>query len=305
MSEDALYQHLATGATTVCRAWTVVRRDGVVMGFTDHDRDLSVDGVVCRADTGMTARALQQTTGLSVDNSEAVGALSDAAISEGDLLAGRFDGADVRAYLVNWAVPGDWLLQFRGSLGEISRSGGGFRAELRGLSEVLNQPQGYAFQPTCSAVLGDSRCKFDTAQPGYSADWVVEAVEDSRVFLFADTGNLDERWFEYGRLDVLTGTAAGLVGVVKNDRTTAEGRQIELWQSIGASILAGDMVRVTTGCNKTAATCRTKFANFLNFRGFPHIPGEDWLTSYPVPDRPTGGGGPLLPLLSLPPATPT
>jgi uncharacterized phage protein (TIGR02218 family) len=305
MSGEALYQHLSTGATTVCRAWTVMRRDGVVLGFTDHDRDLMVDGVVCRADTGMTARALQQTTGLSVDNSEAVGALSDAAISEADLLAGRFDGADVRAFLVNWATPGDFVLQFRGSLGEIARSGGGFRAELRGLSEVLNQPQGYAYQPTCSAVLGDSRCRFNTTQPGYFADWVVEAVEESRIFSFTGIGNLDDRWFEYGRLDVLTGAAAGLVGVVKNDRTTAVGRQIELWQSIGAPIQSGDAVRVTAGCNKTAATCRTKFANFLNFRGFPHIPGEDWLASYPVPDRPTGGGGPLLPQLNLPPATPS
>ena len=64
MSGDALYAHLASGTTTVCRAWTVQRRDGTVMGFTDHDRPLVVDGVTCRADSGLTARALQQTTGL-------------------------------------------------------------------------------------------------------------------------------------------------------------------------------------------------------------------------------------------------
>ncbi|MBP9047287.1 MAG: DUF2163 domain-containing protein, partial [Tabrizicola sp.] len=104
MSKEALLSHLATGSTTVCRAWTVRRRDGLVLGFTDHDRDLVVDGVACRADTGMTARALQQTTGLSVDNSEAFGALSAAAITEDDLTAGRFDGAEVQAYLVNWAA---------------------------------------------------------------------------------------------------------------------------------------------------------------------------------------------------------
>jgi uncharacterized phage protein (TIGR02218 family) len=88
MSGEALYRHLEDGATTVCRAWMVRRTDGTLMGFTDHDRDLVVDGVPCRADTGMTARALQQTTGMSVDNSEAAGALSDAAIREEDILAG-------------------------------------------------------------------------------------------------------------------------------------------------------------------------------------------------------------------------
>ena len=126
-----LYAHLATGATTVCRAWAVVRRDGSVYGFTDHDRDLAFEGIAFLASTGLTARALQQTTGLSVDNSEALGALSDASVSEADLLAGRFDGAEVRAWLVNWASVEDRVLQFRGTFGEVSRSGGAFQAELR------------------------------------------------------------------------------------------------------------------------------------------------------------------------------
>ncbi|AZL60822.1 DUF2163 domain-containing protein [Tabrizicola piscis] len=289
MSSDALYLHLQSGATTVCRAWTVRRTDGTLLGFTDHDRDLVVDGITCRADTGLTARALQQTTGLSVDNTEAVGALSDGSIREADLLAGRFDAADVRSYLVNWAMPGVWIEQFRGTFGEIVRAGGAFRAELRGLTEALNRPQGFAYQPGCSAVLGDSRCKFQTDTTGYFAENAVEVVDDCRVFDFASFGGFEDRWFEHGRFEVMTGEAAGLVGVVKNDRLTADGRQIELWQSIGAVVLPGDRFRVFAGCSKSAATCRNKFANTLNFRGFPHIPGEDWLASYPVSDRPNTG----------------
>lgn len=289
MSVDGLHAHLQSGATTVCRAWTVQRRDGVMLGFTDHDRDLVVDGVTCRADTGMTARALQQTTGLSVDNSEAVGALSDAAIAEADLLAGRFDAAEVRSYLVNWAAPEDRIEQFRGSLGEIVRARGSFKAELRGLSEALNQPQGFAYLPGCSAVLGDARCKFQVLQPGYFSDVTADAVEDGRIFRFESFAGFDDRWFEHGRFEVLTGEAAGLIGVVKIDRQEGGGRRIELWQSVGAPVGAGDQLRLIAGCNKSVVTCRAKFANFLNFRGFPHIPGEDWLASYPVPDRPSGG----------------
>lgn len=289
MSKDDLLSHLVTGATTVCRAWTVRRRDGLVLGFTDHDRDLVVDAVVCRADTGMTARALQQTTGLSVDNSEAFGALSAAAITEDDLAAGRFDGAEVRAYLVNWAAPTDLALQFRGSLGEISRVDGSFKAELRGLTDLLNRPYGMAYTPGCSAVLGDSRCRFVMTQPGYFAEAPVAAVDDGRVFTFDDVGSFDERWFEGGRFEVLNGAATGLVGVVKIDRQEGGRRRIELWQSLRAPLAAGDMVRIQAGCDKSATVCRVKFANFLNFRGFPHIPGEDWLASYPVPGRANGG----------------
>lgn len=290
MSGDALYAHLASGATTVCRAWTVRRKDGTLMGFTDHDRDLTVDGVMCRADTGLTARALQQTTGLSVDNSEAVGALSDAAITEADLLAGRFDGAEVRAFLVNWASPGDWVLQFRGSFGEIQRAGGSFRAELRGLTEALNRAQGFAYQPGCSAVLGDKRCRFVTTTPGYFAERAVAAVEEGRIFRFAAFGSFDPRWFEAGRFEVLTDAANALLGVVKSDRVEGTFRRIELWQGIGADVVSGDMIRVVAGCNKSAVACRTKFSNFLNFRGFAHVPGEDWLASYPVSDRANTGG---------------
>ncbi len=293
MSGAALHAHLQSGATTVCRAWTVRRRDGAVLGFTDHDRDLEVDGVNCRADTGMTARALQQTTGLSVDNTEATGALSDASIREPDLLAGRFDGAQVRSFLVNWAEPTEWIEQFRGTLGEIVRAGGAFRAELRGLTEALNRPQGFAYQPDCSAVLGDGRCRFLTTTPGYFAQRAVEDVEDGRLFEFLAFTGFDDRWFEHGRLEMLTGEAAGLVGVIKNDRATGQRRRIELWQSLGAPVVPGDLFRLLAGCDKTAATCRTKFANFLNFRGFPHVPGEDWLSSYPVPDRPNPGGARL------------
>jgi uncharacterized phage protein (TIGR02218 family) len=296
MTADALYAHLEGGTTTVCRAWTVRLRNGTEMGFTDHDRDLVVDGVPCRADTGLTARALQQTTGLSVDNSEAVGALSDAAIREADLVAGRYDGAEVRAYLVNWAAPGDWVEQFRGSLGEITRAGPSFRAELRGLSALLNRAQGYAYQRGCSAVLGDARCRFDTAQPGYFADLIVEEVEDGRIFRFGSLTGFDERWFEHGRFEVVTGAGAGLVGQVRSDRFWNGLREMELWESIRADITTGDRVRVIAGCDKSFATCRTKFLNTLNYRGFPHIPGEDLLSSYPVPERPNPGG----PRLTLP-----
>jgi uncharacterized phage protein (TIGR02218 family) len=160
---------------------------------------------------------------------------------------------------------------------------------LRGLSDQLNRPHGMAYTPGCSAILGDSRCGFDLTQPGYFADRAVEEVEDGRVFRFGSLADFEDRWFESGRFEVASGAAAGLVGMVKVDRLEGTARRVELWQSVGASIVAGDIVRVLAGCSKTTSVCRAKFGNLLNFRGFPHIPGEDWLASYPVPDRPSGG----------------
>ena len=290
MSNAEMDAHLASAATTLCRAWTVMRRDGVVLGFTDHDRDLTFDGVTHRAGSGLTARALQQSTGLSVDNSEALGALSDAAISEPDLAAGRFDSAEVQLWLVNWADPETRARIFRGTLGEVTRTGGEFRAELRGLAEALNQPIGLAYTRGCSAVLGDSRCRFDQTQPGYFAERAVEGLDrERRLFSFVSFGGFDDHWFEFGRLDVLSGAAAGLSGQIKSDRVQAGGREVELWQGIRAELVPGDLVRLSAGCDKRTETCRVKFANFLNFRGFPQMPGEDWLTAYPRPGQSTSG----------------
>lgn len=287
---SALSQHLASGSTSVCRCWSVTRRDGTVYGFTDHDRTLTFDGVDFRADTGMTARAIEQVSGLSVDNSEVVGALSHPSIRDTDVAAGRFDGASVTAWLVNWADVAERALLFRGTLGEITRTGGAFRAELRGLSEAMNQPRGRAYQATCPAVLGDAACGVDLGAPSLSYEASILAEEAGRVLTLADPGGFAEGWFARGTLRVLTGAGAGLVGLVKAERAGAGERRLELWETLRAAVAVGDMVRVEAGCDKRIDTCRDKFANHLNFRGFPAIPGEDWLLSYPRRNGNNSGG---------------
>ena len=282
--------HLAGAASTVCRCWALTRRDGVVLGFTDHDVTLNFDGIPFVADSGMSARALEQTTGLAVDNSEALGILSHSAVTEADVLAGRYDGAQVQAWLVNWADVAQRTVLFGGTIGEIQRSAGAFQAELRGLTEALNQPQGRIYQKSCPAVLGDARCGFDLAQAGYGTSLAVESISDGKILHFSALAGFEDRWFERGRLVVESGVAAGLTAIVKNDRLTDAGRDIELWQALRANLAVGDMVRIEAGCDKRADTCRLKFNNLTNYRGFPALPGEDWQISVPKRDGVNDGG---------------
>lgn len=279
---DELIEHLKSGATTLARAFALRRKDGMTLGFTDHDRDLEFGGVTYRADTGMTARAIQQMTGLAVDNTEAFGALSSDAITEEDILAGRYDGAEVVGWLVNWADPALRAEIFSGSIGEISRAAGAFTAELRGNADKLNQPRGQIYHARCSAVLGDKRCRFDLGQAGFHAELACEKVEEGRIFHLSTLQGFGDRFFEKGRLRLLEGRGQGLVGAIKNDRVLSGGlRVIELWQAFGIAPEAGDRIRLEAGCDRTADTCRLKFDNLLNFRGFPDIPGEDWLMAFP------------------------
>lgn len=278
MARDVL-DGLREDAAGLCRVWVIERRDGERLGFTDHDRNLDFAGVACRAGPGLTGSALEQAGGLSVDNSEVAGFLSDDAITEADLRAGRYDGAAFRLWLVDWAEPARHRMLFSGTLGEVARAGAGFRAELRGLTGKLNQPQGEVYARGCSAVLGDGRCRFDLSQPGYRAERVIEGIAEGRVLSFAPDPGFDEGWFAHGRLDVLDGAGKGLAGAIRSDRMAGGRRRIELWEGLCADVAPGDRVRLTAGCDRRAETCRLKFNNFINFRGFPHLPGEDWLTA--------------------------
>jgi len=287
---DALAAHLAAGTTTLCRCWAVARRDGITLGFTDHDNDLSFDGILFRADSGLTGQALQQTTGLAVDNGEAMGALRSDTVTEADLVAGRYDAAEVRAWLVNWADVGQRHLLFRGTIGEVQTGGGAFRAELRGLTETLGQPMGRVYQRHCNARLGDAACGVDLSDPAYMAEADVIAASGGVALRLRGLGGFGAEWFARGRLEVLSGPAAGLSAMIKSDTPDGAERRLTLWQDLRVAIAAGDRVRVQAGCDKRAETCKAKFGNFAQFRGFPHIPGEDWLMAVPRSDGTNDGG---------------
>lgn len=282
--------HLASGLTTVARAWSVLRTDGATFGFTDHDVDLVFDGLTFRADTGLSAMALEQGTGLSVDNTEAIGALSADAITEADIAAGRYDNAEVAAWLVNWADVAQREIQFRGTIGEIRRSGGAFQAELRGLSEALNRPIGRVFQKPCTAVLGDSACRLDLTEPGYFHAGAVVSVEGKTTLIFDLLEEFSPDWFLRGRLVVQSGAAQGLSSPIKRDHIKDGQRRIELWEPLRADLVSGDLVRLEVGCDKRFETCRLKFNNVLNFQGFPDIPEDDWQMATPSRARSTDGG---------------
>ena len=61
--------------TTVALCWRLERRDGVAMGFTTHDRDLAIGGLLYRAAPGMLPSAITLSDGFSADSIDIEGAL--------------------------------------------------------------------------------------------------------------------------------------------------------------------------------------------------------------------------------------
>ncbi len=279
---EELQRRLDSGATTLCRCWLIERADGVRLGFTDHDGPLDMEGVTYAADAGMDAGALQSSTGLSVDNAQAVGALTADAITEADVDAGKYDRAEVFHWLVDWTRPDLRVLLFRGRLGEIRRKDSAFEAELRGLAEDLNVAVGRSILRTCDRVLGDAKCGFDLDTPGFSFEAQVGTGSSGTGIVCDLQDGPAEGWFRNGVLTWTTGANAPEQATLRGDQLRSGGRRaFALWQEPRSPVRVGDRFRVTVGCDKRMSTCRDRFSNLLNFRGFPHIPGEDWVTAYP------------------------
>jgi len=287
---EAFQALLDEGATTICRCWRLVRADGVSFGFTDHDRDLEFGGQVYLAGSGMDASALESSTGLSVDNGQAVGALSAVGLQDADILAGKFDRAEVAQLLVNWDDVAVREMVFRGTLGEIRRGVGAFEVELRSLAEGLNKPLGRGYVPGCDAVLGDARCGVDLGIAGRVETVSVLSVVNARRVLVDAIPAADSGWFANGHLRWVSGGNAGVVSIVKVDAAGVDFRDVELWEELRAPVEVGDVAELVVGCDKRHGTCLEKFSNLLNFRGFPTIPGEDWVTDFPRSDGVNSGG---------------
>lgn len=275
-----LQAHLDSGTTTLCWCWKLDRRDGRVLGFTDHDADVAFDGTVYAGASGLTASQMESRDDLSSDGFAASGALSSQALSEADIAAGRYDGATVEIYRVNWADPAQRVLIRKGWLGEIRRGPIAFEADVKGLTDALNRPVGRAFCYLCDADVGDSRCGLDLAAARYGGQATVLTTSDARHFTADGLAAFATDWFTGGKLTWTGGANAGDAVEVKRHTRTAQAVGFELWQAPGQTIAVGDAFRLGVGCDKAFKTCRTKFANGVNFRGFPHLIGNDAVAAY-------------------------
>jgi uncharacterized phage protein (TIGR02218 family) len=287
---SALQVHLDSSTTTLAWCWRTTRADGTAFGFTDHDRVLSFDGTEFEPESGLTASEIRSGADLSVDAQDAAGALRSDRISEADILDGRWDNAGVELWRVNWANPTQRVLMRRGAIGQIRRGRHAFVAEIRSMSHVLGQTVGRTFQASCDAALGDARCGVDLEDPTYRGiGSVIDRLRD-RAFTASGLGGFEAGWFRFGTLTWASGLNAGRrAEVLGHDRSDGIA-VITLLEAPIRPIGAGDGFAIRAGCDKRIATCGQKFGNVVNFRGFPHIPGQDTILRYASSDGGHDGG---------------
>lgn len=271
--------HIAGEVTTLATCWKLTRRDSYVLGFTDHDTGLVFAGVEYVAATGMTPGAVGSTASLSVDNLEVEGMLSSGAITEADIMAGKYDFAEIEIFMLNYADLTQGALKMRrGWLGEVRMGRQQFTAEVRGLAQRLSQTIGDLFSPSCRATLGDARCKVDLAAHTMTGtvSTVSETLGGGRQSFTATALAGASGLYSQGTVTFISGANDGLVMEVKEHTfSSGTGGVVTLALPLPYAIEAGDMFLITKGCDKTVGTCEMRFANVVNFRGEPHVPGLD------------------------------
>lgn len=265
----ALGEHLAQEVTTLATCWSITRRDGMALYFTEHDRDIVVDGDTYLAASGMSPSAVTSQTGLAVDNLEFEGMLSAEVIAEADIMSGRYDHAEIKIFMVNYADPSIGTLHLKtGWLGEVTLRGGQFIAEMRGLSSRLQQTIGQVYTRTCRAALGDARCGVDLT--GFTVSGTVTSVEAAHAF--TDSARAEANgYFAYGAVTFTSGANNGLSMEVRDFGSGRFGLFLPMPSAIGV----GDTYTAVAGCDKELDTCIVRFGNAVNFRGEPHVPGTD------------------------------
>lgn len=265
---------LAQELCTLAFCWRLERRDGVTIGITSHDRDLTVEGLRYRAAPGMVPSAVRRGSGLEPESMDVRGALSSDAISVVDLDAGRWDGASLWLHLTEWDAPGVlWLSLARGTIGAVEREGEGFTAELVGPTAVVDRSVAPETSPDCRAMLGDRACRVDMGlrRRMVTVSGVVDGVAS------VAGGGLVAGDYAFGTLRWLTGANAGMTQLVAGN----EAGSVTLTDAPAFEVEAGALALLTEGCDKRMATCSARFGNAANFRGEPYLPGNDLLTRYP------------------------
>ena len=193
---------------------------------------------------------------------------------------------------MDWSNPAARLLIDMGGIGEVRRSEFAFTAEVRSVAHELDEARGRLYQAGCAADLGDARCTVNLSASAFRANAIVVSTDGNLNFI-ADALNFDDAFFDGGLAAFTTGDNTGVRVMIKNHRPATAGASISLWSSLGKTIAIGDHVTLTAGCDKTFATCRARFNNIVNFRGFPHMPGNDVVMSYPVAGDTRMDGGSL------------
>ncbi|MEO1042128.1 MAG: DUF2163 domain-containing protein [Pseudomonadota bacterium] len=276
-------QRFGLQGASLCLCLRITRVDGVEIGLTDHDRDLSFGGTLFQSNPGMTVTGLTMTAGLAPDHAEIISGTSVGGLTAEDVDADRYAFARAELWRVDFEDVTARLLLTGGAIGEVARQDAVLRLEYRGQTHALGKITGRIYQKSCDAQLGDTRCGVDLGSPSFTSDGVVESVNGLSITISGVS--VEAGVLIGGTVTPMSGALLGVKRTIRSHSVNGSVAEITLWESFPLVLQAGEALRLTAGCDKRFSTCRDRFSNSASFRGFPDIPGTNVLAVQ------TGGEG--------------
>jgi uncharacterized phage protein (TIGR02218 family) len=265
-----LANHLLSEITTLATCWVVTRKDGRCYRFTDHHSSIICEGFLYSSRSGFNSTALASSADLAIDNIDIEGIIDSDYITKDDVLAGLYDGAMLEVFVVNYQDPSiGKIILSKGIMGEVKLHNHKFIVEVRGISQKATAIIGELYSANCRAKLGDTRCKIDINK--YAHEGKVTTIMNNNSFADDKIAKYPDGYFNYGTVRFLTGDYAGNSLEVRMHN----GKVISVLGILPPQIKPGDQYKVVAGCDKTFASCCNKYYNALNFRGEPHVPGNN------------------------------
>jgi len=223
--------------------------------------------------SSINASSRQRTANLKSRNLDVLGVLDHDSITHSDLRTGKYQEAKFTEYLIDWRFPHEGAISKSSYwMSSLQFDGETWQATVEGVARFLQQTIGRRYNKTCRHVLGDSKCQKALGPFTVSGTVITAGVTVQRSVIKTDVP-MANGVYDYGNITFTSGANKGASVEIRQSFATA-GRLVFMLKT-PYDIADGDGFSLVQGCDKSINTCKVKFANAVNFGGFPFIPGTD------------------------------
>lgn len=272
-----MQQLLHNGTHLFATCWRITRTDGEIFRFTSHSKKITIStGEEFSPIAGVASSARQRQQNLRNLNLELQGVITSDQITDSDLRGGKFRDAKIEELVVNWKYP--WQGTYSSVsywIQDLAFDGETWIAQVTGNALFLRSAVGQIYTRNCRHRVGRSPiCAQGVSLASITVSSTVSSVVNRQIFLCSGiAGMYPNNKFALGEAIWTSGNNVGVDCEVK--RSVGATGRIVLQLDTPYDIQVGDTVDLVFGCDGTVRACKEDFNNFVNFGGWPDIPGTD------------------------------
>lgn len=269
-SKHNIYDYLKKDLTTITTCWRITLSNGELISFTEHDKDITINGIEYKSDMLISSTAMESRSGLIPNNLDIE--LSLPLIDPCKTDGSDYEEASVEVELIDFANTSNIPIQiFCGYITSTTITTSSLKATIQSYSDKLNNTIGEVYSPLCRADFCDFKCKL--SEDSFSFIYSITKIIDKITFFSEEAIAIENGLLNYGKIKIIEGVNLGMTFDIKEN---INGIIIITTPPI-QDFSVGSRYKVTMGCDKKFETCINRFNNAINFRGEPNIPGYDEL----------------------------